>query len=548
MNYLQKKKLAFMSIVNQIKGFVRSISGVPPITLESCVDDKSVIDYKIYGNSVQDGEPSPDNPVEVVSVGEKTRNLITANDGYIQKINEDRYVKYEAETQIFTIQGSGLMPYVYFPETIPSGTTTSIFAEIINDDYEIINGTLVIGGYGVSPSWQNTISFSATSAKKQSRVFTTTADANRICIYVDANVKVKNVKVRITYAICDTAFTEYEPYGYKIPIKVSGKNIANFSIVSSQYNVKTEKIAPNIFKVTKTNNKAVAYGQIETYVETGKTYTLFRMVESEKSIGNIPVWKSYNAASVYTYWTPTYYTFTATQERFILGLYPNQSANLKGLETTFTFMLVEGSYTASTFPDYEPYHEPITTNIYLDEPLRAIGNYRDYIDFESRKLIRNVAESQMLSKYILSKSSSSSDSTCILLVNSTNPFGKAKTGSYSGKLYNSIGKAYSWNRGAVDGKVSWYNNVSGNKISFFAIPVSYLTNAECENTLAGSKVWIDTQNTIYPIVITYALETPTEETIDLSNLPTFKGTTIYTIGTTIQPSNMDVTYYSTEKE
>ena len=224
MNYLQKKKLAFMSIVNQIKGFVRTVSGVPPITLESCVDDKSVIDYKIYGNSVQDGIPTPNAPVEVESVGEKTRNLITANDGYIQKINEDRYVKYEAETQIFTIQGSGFMPYVYFPETIPSGTTTSIFAEIINDDYEIINGTLVIGGYGVSPSWQNTISFSATSAKKQSRVFTTTADANRICIYVDANVKVKNVKVRITYAICDTAFTEYEPYGYKIPIIASGEN------------------------------------------------------------------------------------------------------------------------------------------------------------------------------------------------------------------------------------------------------------------------------------------------------------------------------------
>lgn len=33
------------------------------------------LDYKIYGNSVQDGTPSPENPIEVQSVGDKTKNL-----------------------------------------------------------------------------------------------------------------------------------------------------------------------------------------------------------------------------------------------------------------------------------------------------------------------------------------------------------------------------------------------------------------------------------------------------------------------------------------
>jgi hypothetical protein len=45
----------------------------------------------------------------------------------------------------------------------------------------------------------------------------------------------------------------------------------------------------------------------------------------------------------------------------------------------------------------------------------------------------------------------------------------------------------------------------------------------------------------------YRLATPTEETINLSNLPTFKGNTTYTIDTTIQPTNMVVNYYSTVK-
>lgn len=53
MNYLQRKKLAFMSIANKIKGFIREVSDTPPLTLEDCVDSDSLIDYKIYGNSFQ---------------------------------------------------------------------------------------------------------------------------------------------------------------------------------------------------------------------------------------------------------------------------------------------------------------------------------------------------------------------------------------------------------------------------------------------------------------------------------------------------------------
>lgn len=56
------------------KGWKKLIaSGVPPITLQKCkgVDDgKYLLDYKIYGNSIQDGTPTPDTPVEIESVGE----------------------------------------------------------------------------------------------------------------------------------------------------------------------------------------------------------------------------------------------------------------------------------------------------------------------------------------------------------------------------------------------------------------------------------------------------------------------------------------------
>ena len=69
-SYLQLKKRAFMSIVNGVKGFVRTVQGVPPISLEDCVDSDSLIDWKLYGNSAQDGTPTPETPIPVVSVGE----------------------------------------------------------------------------------------------------------------------------------------------------------------------------------------------------------------------------------------------------------------------------------------------------------------------------------------------------------------------------------------------------------------------------------------------------------------------------------------------
>ena len=44
------------------------------------------------------------------------------------------------------------------------------------------------------------------------------------------------------------------------------------------------------------------------------------------------------------------------------------------------------------------------------------------------------------------------------------------------------------------------------------------------------------------IYVCYILETPTEEDIELPNIPTFKGTTIIEVDTEIQPSNMEVVY------
>lgn len=54
MNYFEMKKRAFMNIVNSLKGFIRKVSGVPPLTLPDCVDSDSLISYSIEGDGVGD--------------------------------------------------------------------------------------------------------------------------------------------------------------------------------------------------------------------------------------------------------------------------------------------------------------------------------------------------------------------------------------------------------------------------------------------------------------------------------------------------------------
>lgn len=54
-------------LLNQ--GKYETVEGIPPLTLEKSLG-KDLKDYKIYGNSIQNGTPTPDTPVEVESVGE----------------------------------------------------------------------------------------------------------------------------------------------------------------------------------------------------------------------------------------------------------------------------------------------------------------------------------------------------------------------------------------------------------------------------------------------------------------------------------------------
>ncbi|MGN1132268.1 MAG: hypothetical protein ACI4RL_05140, partial [Ruminococcus sp.] len=73
MNYLQRKKWAIMR-AGSFHGYLRTTSGYP-LTLTDSIPGYPV-SLSVSGNTVQNGTPSPDNPVEVQGCGELT------DDGY----------------------------------------------------------------------------------------------------------------------------------------------------------------------------------------------------------------------------------------------------------------------------------------------------------------------------------------------------------------------------------------------------------------------------------------------------------------------------------
>ena len=52
-----------------------------PLTMEDCKKYKPMRDLKVYGNSVQDGTPTPETPIEIQSVGEPVTDETDANYG-----------------------------------------------------------------------------------------------------------------------------------------------------------------------------------------------------------------------------------------------------------------------------------------------------------------------------------------------------------------------------------------------------------------------------------------------------------------------------------
>lgn len=182
----------------------------------------------------------------------------------------------------------------------------------------------------------------------------------------------------------------------------------------------------------------------------------------------------------------------------------------------------------SSATEYETYKEAVT-NIYLDEPLRKVGDYADYIDFDNKKIVRNVKEILFNGTEILTKVDTNALKTDYI-------YPEMKAINSTTAIYYISNHAPS----TTPKYITTYNQRDG-----------YRTSIEFRNILEMWKVeydvdvfkqWLAKQSISgNPVTIDYVLDTPSEESIDLPDIKTLDGTSTLQVNTTVSPSNVKLT-------
>lgn len=172
------------------------------------------------------------------------------------------------------------------------------------------------------------------------------------------------------------------------------------------------------------------------------------------------------------------------------------------------------------------------TNIYLNEPLRKVGDYADYIDYKNQKVIRKVG------CYAF-------DGSEEWVLHTTTKDGGYGVFRNEGLLEPLIGAPISatfmthFSFTPVTSTASWDAGQYRNQSSSEKINSSRIYISALQSTVADFTEWLSNNKPIY----IYPLATTTEETIELPAIEIYEGTNTVDIDTTIQPSNVEIEYY-----
>ena len=205
MKYLETKKKAIMSIVNSLKGFIRTISKALPITLFDCVDEDSLISYSISGENVGDYDTESGKykiPIKISGKNLlKNNNTTKTVNGVTFTANADGSITING-----TNTGTGLAQYPLTPSA--SGALSWLLPLDADVTY-----TLSCGNKPTGVGMQLTYKPAGTSLYMNApRTFTASASTkSAVYIFVNAGVTVNNLTLYPQLEKSAVA-TEFEPY------------------------------------------------------------------------------------------------------------------------------------------------------------------------------------------------------------------------------------------------------------------------------------------------------------------------------------------------
>ena len=490
----------------------------------------SYLNCKIYGNTVHDeGTPSLDNPIDVRSCGDKTKNLFDLND-YKEKIlipdGNSQLFKYVDEGFIIdNTTGSSINTNWYNCKIKVKPNTTYTLSGAIEEKSNSSGTYIDIFEYEQD---NNTfLKYTNVPLKSLSKSFTTTSTTNYITIRftVKSGNYLTAKKIKIEEG--DTA-TEYEPYGYKIPIKISSKNLFNYT----DYLSGTEADEDGWFNISVDNsqgNETIyknCWTKANLNLKPDTKYYIY--VEIAEKSGDLTLHEvSDNASYSSQFASSAQDGYIKSKSNFddsksMLRSFVSFKAGEKG---SIKFRIAVYEVKEDLF---EQYVAPTTTNIYINEPLRKAGDYTDYIDLSEKKVVRKVERKRLEGP--------------VSLYSTYDEY----QGFYKNIFYNNwytlstnfycnrFGRASSVVGLKTQARFS-HGDASGRM--YFSLPKTIATSTDEANA------WLNDNETYF----IYPKETPEEETLNLQEILVNKGVNILEVNTEIEPSKTEVTYYYKSK-
>lgn len=469
----------------------------------------STEDYDFEPYTGGQPSPNPDYPQEIISCGDRTKNLLNVSNEYS--------VTTWQEIDVNLQPGDYIVNCTNTSTNVESGNTSLMIFYHSDNTYDQLYFSRV----------------------DKVGTVTITAETTKVRIYSGSSYAVSNGKTTILtnqmLRKSNISDGTYEPYGkYKIPVNVRSDNLCNGNLTQGQYrngvyHSDINRFTTDFMKVEPNTKYTFSLNSIDNLASL---INLAFFDENQNFLGarsdmGLDTFANTDREKTITTTNETYYL------RWTLRPYGSKTTLSYPEAVTQKLQFEKGNKTS-----YKPYYNE-TTNIYLDEPLRKIDGYSDYVDFINGKVVRQLGE------VILDENSTLS---VIEIITSNNKFIWRYTTALdiigSGARSNILSNNYIGDTTVygANNKIGAYVNSNG--ITNFATLLSTVgatTNSTITQVLNLLKTWLSLHHT----ELIYPLATTIEEDIELPNIKLIESKNIITIGTEVQ-GVFEAEYYSKE--
>lgn len=357
----------------------RELTGVPPLLFKG-KELSELLNYRIYGDTV-DGE----------SVGDRTANLFDMKK--FAELCSPRYASVTFADNTLSFTSTAVDAYVNYV----FGKGDTVVNEYRPSCIDVLPSTTYTISMSSVPkcyiSWINS-SFKAVSAytrmpnNQSSYTFTTPENCTKLLFRFGKEVTNIGDTFTISNVMLNAGSTPlpYEPYGYKVPVTVEGKNLFDENAeVTNKY------VGSNGEEANSSNGDMLIVNEIAVKPDTTYTFSWQRIVLGTNNNPPYIRVSSYDSNNNFL-----------VRDLIQTNNYPNKVCSITTPNSTAFLDIrvddissergqgLEGLMlnVGSTPLPYEPYHTPVTTPIYLPEPIKMVGSEAEYIDYAEQKMHR----------------------------------------------------------------------------------------------------------------------------------------------------------------